>query len=437
MAKINLLCLVTPDIVDMVNSVSQLFENVIINIDTYHRPKDVIDLVQSNDFDVILLGGPLAYNILKDHIERKWIKVEAPILYVEYTEVSIYKALLYSVDLSSIAKGLRFSIDHPAESDIKECLKELEIRTEQIFSWECHYRDNLDEVVMFHYSLWKRGKIDFSMTSIYSVYERLRTLGAPIKRMVPAKSSIRNGIQRAILVHEAEVAGQGEVAVLQVIFEKINHGESSKGVHHLAHGTLRKLVNRFVDKIQGEAHWSEGQDSLHITCRKINIDRATKNFDEFDMGYIIYNKCGISSFWGVGYGRSINYAKKKAKQALSTSIKYGKSSCHVMGVDGNLIGPVGRWEKKDYAYRTDSEYIIDLSKKTGLGVGTINKIVSFSTRGEEFSFTANDISRRLQITTRSARRIISCLELAGCAVMIGQEQPIGKGRPRRVYSLRM
>jgi hypothetical protein len=437
MNNIRVLCVVTPDIVENVKRVASAFDNIIVHLMTYQNPSEVIELVASNGFDVILFGGPLAYNITKENIRRKWISLDIPVLYIDYTEVSIYKALFSSIDLVSIAEGLRFSIDHPAEADIKECLEELEIRSEQIFSWECSYTDKLDDIASFHYGLWKRGQVDFSMTSVYLIYEKLKKMGAPVIRIVPAKSSIRSGIQRAILMHQAKVAGREEIAVLKGKIAEFTHGTGREDRTDNVHNDAMKLIQDFSKKVKGKMRWGKSQSEFWITCRKPDVDKATAMLDEFDVGYKIYSKFGMGSFWGVGYGSSAKHATRQAEVALEASIRHGKYSCHIVDADGNLLGPAGQWESRDFAYRTDNDYILDLSRKTGLGVSTIHKLISLDSRGNELRVTANDIARKFNITSRSARRIISSLEKAGCANVIGEEQPLGKGRPRRLYLLKM
>ncbi|MDI5933650.1 HTH domain-containing protein [Halomonas kalidii] len=437
MDNVKILCLVTPDIVSSVRRVASSFDNVVVHIKTYQDPGEVVDLVASGGFNVILFGGPLAYNIAKENIRRRWLNLEVPVLYIDYTEVSIYKALFDSIDLASIAKGLRFSIDHPAEADIKECLEELEIRSEQIFSWECTYTDKLDDIARFHYGLWKRGQVDFSMTSVYLIYEKLKGMGAPVVRIVPAKSSIRSGMQRAILMCQAKAASKEEMAVLKARMADFPSGEERETRNTIAQEDINQLIQDFSIKVKGEMRWEKNRSGVEIICRKQDVDKVTNVLDEFDVGYRIYNKCGVGSFWGVGYGSSVRQAARQADVALKASIRHGKYSCHIADTDGHLLGPVGQWEKAIFAYRTDNDYILELSRKTGLGVGSIHKIISLSSRGNELKVTANDVAKRFNISSRSARRIIASLEKAGYATVIGEEQLMGKGRPRRLYLLRM
>ena len=51
------------------------------------------------------------------------------------------------------------------------------------------------------------------------------------------------------------------------------------------------------------------------------------------------------------------------------------------------------------------------------------------------TITANDIAEVLNITLRSARRILNSLNESGIASLIGKEQPAGRGRPRQVYKI--
>ncbi|MFJ7936285.1 hypothetical protein [Sporosarcina sp. NPDC096371] len=52
---------------------------------------------------------------------------------------------------------------------------------------------------------------------------------------------------------------------------------------------------------------------------------------------------------------------------------------------------------------------------------------------EEIS--ASELAQFMQITTRSARRILSELEGDGLAHVMAEESPLMAGRPRKVYKL--
>jgi len=52
---------------------------------------------------------------------------------------------------------------------------------------------------------------------------------------------------------------------------------------------------------------------------------------------------------------------------------------------------------------------------------------------EEIS--ASELAQYMQITPRSARRILNELEVNGLALVVAEESPRATGRPRKIYKL--
>lgn len=52
-------------------------------------------------------------------------------------------------------------------------------------------------------------------------------------------------------------------------------------------------------------------------------------------------------------------------------------------------------------------------------------------------FSANELAQYLQMTPRSARRILNELEMTGLAKVVAEESPRQTGRPRKIYQLQL
>lgn len=83
---------------------------------------------------------------------------------------------------------------------------------------------------------------------------------------------------------------------------------------------------------------------------------------------------------------------------------------------------------------TDEELSNKL-KKAGVTISTYNKMASVQKNLGKHAITAADISEWLKMTARNARRILTNLEEQGLAKIIGEEVPLTRGRPRKIYRI--
>jgi predicted ArsR family transcriptional regulator len=81
--------------------------------------------------------------------------------------------------------------------------------------------------------------------------------------------------------------------------------------------------------------------------------------------------------------------------------------------------------------------IMQIAEKSGLSVATVTKIAGIIKKMGTHRLTAHDVARELGIAQRNGRRILALLEKAGVAVVEGLEQPVARGRPRKVYAVRL
>lgn len=434
-----LTALVAPDMVELVHTLANSLDDVSINIDVYHHPQDAVALFELyiDQSDVLLLGGPIAYQLVQEHIRNAKLEFHKPIVHVPYTEIAIYRALFKVMEEIKGKPIPAISIDHPAESDIRECLEELEISMGQTITWECSASDDLDELALFHYQLWSEGHCVFAMTSVYLVYQRLLELKVPVYRIAPAKSSIRNSMQRALL--EGQSARHAESQIVIGIIRLADDGSPSGSVVSEYQLRRRKLALEqvlvdFGERIQALIDWSALNELRFVTTRG-QIERGTHHFSEMDVMLDVQKAANIGAFFGIGFGSTANEAEIRAREAVSKARSVGTGACFVVETNGNVRGPVGETTQLDYSLRSDDPYRLSVAKRAGLSIATVNKLVAFVEKSDRSRFTAIELACAFGITLRSARRILTKLEQASFVLASGEEQPAARGRPRKIYQL--
>lgn len=88
-----------------------------------------------------------------------------------------------------------------------------------------------------------------------------------------------------------------------------------------------------------------------------------------------------------------------------------------------------------YPVRCENAQLISKLKEMKLGVATIYKLLFFCDSIGRNRITAAELAEGFGITVCSARRILAALEDQRWAKVIGEEQLLGRGRPRYIYQI--
>ncbi|WP_209125272.1 transcriptional regulator [Alkalihalobacillus sp. BA299] len=440
---IKVAALVTPDMVHLTKELGKQINELSIVIDTYNDPNEAIDLFNKyvEDNDILLYGGPIPYLITHHYLMKNELEINKPMIYVPYNEISIYRGLFQMLKQmkTDTTLPLTFSVDYPAESEIRECLEELDINTDYTFTKECGHNEDLNELVSFHYNLWQSKKVQAVITSVYSVYKQLKTLGLPTYRISPAKSSIRNTLQRVVLEGKNMYQAASQIAIGIIGFkEEIDFSPRALSDYQTQRKKLKlqQILIDFGEETGALIDWSDRGELRFITTRG-QIVSNTKNFQQIPVLLEIQKELKLSPYLGIGFGSTAHEAETKAYEGFTKAKSVGDGSCFIVELDGNVHGPVGEAVQLKYSVRSEDPNLIALAKNASLSIGTINKLLAFSNYSSDKKFTALELASSFGITLRSARRILSKLEENDYVKIIGEEQPISRGRPRQIYQLNL
>jgi hypothetical protein len=418
------------DIVDLVIAISHSYSDITMLPAPYNHEQETLDVIKKrlDDVDILLFAGIIPYQIAKNK------NITKPMVFIPSTGTSLYRTLFKIITETSfnpIKAPLRISLDTLPNREVSECLEDLEIYSEKIF---LNTDQKADEIVQFHYELWNSNQTQVAITCVNSVYESLKGLGVLVFRVLPTKSAIRNSLNNVLLEGKALHQSDTQIAIGILHF---NNLLSSSKKPLSEYGTQRKkvvlqnLLIDFCEEAQAIFDWSERDEVRFITTRGA-IERMTKKYKKAPLLDEIAMKIDIGTTLGIGFGHTANEAEVSARKALSKA-KMNKPSCFVVDMDGTVYGPVGKDGKMQYSLRSDDPHLMKLAKTAGLSIATINKLLSFCERPGNKCITANDLANGLSLTNRSASRILNTLESKNLAVVVGEEQPIHRGRPRQLY----
>lgn len=102
--------------------------------------------------------------------------------------------------------------------------------------------------------------------------------------------------------------------------------------------------------------------------------------------------------------------------------------------DKEVIGPLNE-DLKAFHLKSEDRTVLHVAEETGISVATINKLVAFIRLRRDNRFTATDLAAYLQVSRRSAERILKKLADKEFVRAVGEEQPYQQGRPRALYRI--
>lgn len=419
------------DLAVRICEIGSRFESIELVPYVYQDERETLDILRkcASQADIVLFTGPIPYYMARN------THIDIPMYYVSYSVSAFYQVLFRHMQ----SKGwqpktpLRISIDTIGRRSVENMLRENELNNFSVYALEYQDYVNKTQLMDFHRQLYAAGKTDFAITGLTSAYDGLREAGVPVYRLVITDTAIRAVLDLVEMEARNITAQNGQLCV-GAVHIRISAASGQTPPSEYEYRRLRLMfMNQFInfcEEIKASIRVDGDDEYVFYTTRGM-IERLTRGYQ---IGPVI-DKQGLpfDVFIGLGYGRSANAAERGGKEALTHAVQYGKSSCFCRLEDGSIQGILGTGDTLNYQTRTEDPLLLDLSHDSQVSVSTLSKICSLFENHDMQALSANEVAETLNITLRSARRILKSLEDALAVEAAGEEQPAGRGRPRKVY----
>lgn len=423
------------DVVQTVMDVGQEFSGVALDPLIYQNEEEAPALAKrfTERGDVIIFTGPIPF-----HLVRKEFKTRFPMLYIPNTSEALMSCL-FKAAFRDVKNIERASIDYLSRRTVSESYAGLGHSADKVMVEEGRGFPPTDEIVAFHKNLYQQGKVEVIVTGLRSAYDRLRALELPVYRLKPTKSAIRETFQLAILEAKAlrNKATQATIGILNI--DNFSEWASlAKSEYEIQKAKLRlhQIVLEYVESVQASMTYLGGEEFVIFATRR-TLEEATNFYEIAPLITHVNNELPFTISFGLGLGNTAAEAEKNARSALARAKELGGNSCFIFTEEGKVLGPLGTDRQLEYVQRSQDERLICAAKAAGLSITTLSRLESLIRKIGRSTLTANEISKGFGITLRSGRRILSCLEQANLAQAVGEEQPVGRGRPRQIYKIKL
>lgn len=414
-----------PDSVKKIYSLlSVSYEDVNFIIRSAERVDEMINLIQDieEDVDGFYLTGTGVYSALNEKTN-----INKPVVYTKRGITGIIKSFWdFQKERckENSLKNLKLGLDVVEETCFLEALQEFDIEIESYYLQSYDYHKSEEEYLEEYLRKIQKEEINCVFTAFGYIYTALKEKGFPVYRIQATSSEIREEfkkLQNRINMTKAENS-KISVEIIKILEKNniLNNVLSDKI-------QLEKDFLSYSQEVDGNIQTIGDNEYLILSNR--GLLNNYKNINILTSIIKKYNSKNISVVVGIGEGSTLFLSEKNARKALKLSMNNGESS--IFFSDGiNIKGPLN--EKREINYKNSSnEKILEISKKTGVSSLYIEKIKSVIKKQDKNSFTSSELSEFLNISERSANRIIKKIIETGYASAIKYESSIGAGRPRR------
>lgn len=260
--------------------------------------------------------------------------------------------------------------------------------------------------------------------------------GIPAFCIMPVRVTVRNILNVILTQFRIKKLREGQIAVQVFSFNLLGDKDNFYSVDDLYSREIaisQKLIS-YTKNISGSLK-PANEGNFYIFTTRGSLEQLTNSFTSLPELPILRDLNKSLRACGIGIGNSAREAEYNAVIALKHACADQKGSWYVVLDDKTISGPLGSAQQIDYQYA--SVQLEAVSKKTSLSQATLSKICHALKIYGRDELNAQELATILQILPRSARRILTCLTEHGYAEDIRSEMPETKGRPRKIYKIKL
>ena len=380
-------------------------------------------------FDGILFSGPLP----KDYILENVGPISKPYRYLELEDRDFYLVIarlfasIPNIDFSRVYFDMivdpgifeRVFAENPGPCSPNKSTP-LEYRR---FLRSPIYEDAFRQYCAY----WREKKYDIIVTRYANLAEKLDREHIPHVFLQPSRETILEQYRALIGEIQASIIRNSLVAccIIGPAGKKFTDGDYEK---------TEKLLNEFNSRNNFSILIRRNQGCFELTTSSMEAREITSGYSSCSLADELRSKLELSICCGWGIGFDAASAYKNAKKALEECMKDKNRYPYLVTENREMIGPLSSNRSLSYALYPDA-HIVSLSRLLGIAPINLEKLISLQKARNMYEFTSGDLVYYLEITPRSASRILQKLVQNGFARPVRQINLSGTGRPSTLYEI--
>ncbi len=434
--RINLGVLGSIQFTDLFEKIIQKFSNqFMLTAFPYQTPNSISELINQNQkrIDVWLLSDYIGYSIATQ--SHPTLNVHPVPL--NSTNIALQILQYTNQNCKHICK---LSIDNILPEEEINISRLLEITFESIhfYKQSGSINDELQKLISFHLSLYKKGIVELCVTGNHLVYQAIMCENVPVILINHDQQGVYHVLKEINFRNEIRQLKSSQIAI-QIVqvgnYNKLMNKEDSLfyDIYRLYLRT-QELILTYAENIFG-SYVSIGSGRFLIFSTKGAVEDKT-TFSSLLLKQI-NSLTSLSANIGMGYGLNAVDAERNARLALNYAEKSSLENCiFLVSEDGVIKGPLQETMSVPFKYGTEDKTLMEKLKNAKVSITTYEKMLAVQKTSAQNIVTSNMVAQIFHMTDRNARKVLSLLESAGLAEIVGNESPASRGRPRKIFRIR-
>ena len=404
----------------------------------YYNYSHVVDLYRQleNRFDGFITTGPGPAGSI-----RKSVPDCKPLTFFLCTESNYYRAffeMMYKYQDWNFEQGYFDFCDYlcpDQESSLIEYLKKGTFR--EWLDENNRYIESLspEEIqgmtqkkLEKHIRLWKSGKIKYSLSRMSPIMPQILAEGVECAYIPFSIEDMRSGFQQLIQEILVLRLRNNLPAAIDILLPV---SEDPVRVFQDRYEAMERLITAFNKKYLCDFIVHETHLGFRISTNHKTVERITCGMTVCLLKEYFEQQGGFKAYIGYGIGTDLAQAEAAAVDASRESkIALGRVS--YLKDEKRVLAALSEGDADLSIANEISPYVREISDRSGLSTLTIQKLIAaLRIIGTE----AQELSRILHITARSANRFVAALVKCNLARVLYSRQNNTRGRPSKVYQI--
>jgi len=262
--------------------------------------------------DVCLFASKVPYGYA-----RKAGVISSPATYIALGGSALYAALLRAC-LTGRHDLSRASVDVLSQSAVDEAMAEIGVPASQV-----HVQDEPGTpaaLAAFHERLWRAGRTSVAFTCLRSVAARLSAARVPVYPVSPTGPAIRSALRTAALLGANRRLEAAQLTVIVVEVPGLREGQGRRSVSRLSREELRLAVHRLLvqEALRMQASVTPlGDHGFLVTATGGSLSAVTDGFRRLPFVDRARAELGLGLEVGVGTGPTAQAAETQARARIT------------------------------------------------------------------------------------------------------------------------
>ncbi|MFD2333232.1 hypothetical protein ACFSR7_28575 [Cohnella sp. GCM10020058] len=404
------------------------FEPVVRITEEEQEATDIAAALE-NEVEALLLSGPASSRLLKEKRPGS-----VPVHHVPLTGAGLYKALFEAQRSGRLGPEAVLSVDSLTKTMVMRTLRDLALEELTVAVYDGPSYASPDKLAAHHRKVAASHAGVFAFTGVERVADDLTRLNIPHARLLPSDDDIIVTLERALLSTESRKGKESQIVVGMVTvdeFGKLVQRSASEHEIQKLKLDIHRMVLDYVESLDGYLTPVGGDEYLFFTTRGI-FERETGGYKTIPLAKDANLSYGLSLSIGIGFGATASEAGSNARSALRKSVAAGGNACFIVREDRTLIGPLEMADPVSSITAPLDPTLLRRAEDAGMTGAYLSKLLAYMSRHGKYDYQVHELAAMLNVTVRSAHRLLLQWADAGLVGIAGMEK-MPKGRPRQVY----